>query len=156
MLETTVTFKQQVLEEAIKRQLSLIADFRERISDLMANDGNTNEEEYDLQSQAIMHENTSKVNLINNQLWFANEELQRLYKLQTNIHYRNETAQLGALVTTDRGIFFVSTSIEKFTVDGTPIFGLSTQSPLFQSMIGKNAGEEFEYKGTKYVIQSVQ
>ena len=147
--------KREILEAAIRQHETVIADFRDGIKQMMANDGNVNEEEYDLQTQAMNAELSADVDRLAGQLDFANRELEELMRMRQNIDSPHELVQRGSVVVTDRDTFFVSASIERFHVDQRPFFGLSVASPLFQEMKGLKAGDTFSYGKTTYQIQEV-
>lgn len=147
--------KREVLEAAIKQHETVIADFREGIRQMMANEGNVNEEEYDLQTQAMTAETSADVDRLAGQLAFANRELEELIRMRQFIHEPHQTVQRGSVVKTDRETFFVSASIERFTAGDQAYFGLSSASPLYQQMKGLKAGDRFSYGKTSYQIQEI-
>ena len=67
-----------------------------------------------------------------------------------------EKAQKGALVETNRTMFFVAVGLGKVNLDGTDIFVISAQSPIAKQMLGKKQGDSFNMNGTEYVITSVE
>ncbi|MCI0752072.1 MAG: hypothetical protein L0Y35_09560 [Flammeovirgaceae bacterium] len=147
--------KKQILAAAKKQHESVIHDLRQRIQDMLATGGDVNEQEYDSQQQAIQSETTTQVNLLAEQLEFANRELEQLNKIESSLHLPHNQVRLGSVVITDRENFFVSVSVEKFEVKGEPYFGLSIHSPLFKEMENKKAGESFSYKNLKYSIKEI-
>lgn len=56
--------KRQILEAAVRQHKSVIHDFKERIRDMMGNNGNVNEEEYDAQEQSFKAETSAKVECV--------------------------------------------------------------------------------------------
>jgi transcription elongation GreA/GreB family factor len=150
-----IHFKKAVLDVGIKKHLSVINDFQERIKDMMANDGNVNEEEYDSHAQSHNAETVAEVSLLSDQLQFANHELEELRRLDSYMDRVHSSVEFGTLVTTDKDTFFVSTSIERFFVEGKSIFGLSVQSPLYKEMKGKKVGEVFTYNNITYRIVEI-
>jgi transcription elongation GreA/GreB family factor len=66
-----------------------------------------------------------------------------------------ETVQSGSLVTTDRGLFFISTSVGKLTLDGREYFAISSASPIGQALAGKRAGESATFNRMTYQVQNV-
>lgn len=147
--------KRLILEAAIRQHESVIADFREGIRQMMATEGNVNEEEFDLQTQAMVAETSADVDRLAGQLSFANRELEQLMRMRQDIDQPHPVVQRGSVVVTDRETFFVSASIERFHVGDQPLFGLSTESPLFQKMKGMKAGEALSYGKTTYQILDV-
>jgi hypothetical protein len=150
-----VTPKRQILEAAIRQHETVIADFREGIRQMMANEGNVNEEEYDLQTQAMTAETSADVDRLAGQLNFAIRELDELVRMKQYIDEKHNAVQRGSVVVTNRETFFVSASIERFHVEGAPYFGLSTASPLYNMMKGLKAGDTFAYGKVSYEILEV-
>lgn len=144
--------KKKVLDAAIKKHQSVVDDFTLSIREMRASQGIVNEDEMDLSQQAYNTEMFQMSNQIGDRLAFANEELKLLFDMTSTIGTIHNNVQLGSVVVTDRDIFFVSTSIEEFEVDGLKIFGLSIDSPLFKSMEGKKKGDRFGYNYGEYQI----
>jgi transcription elongation GreA/GreB family factor len=147
--------KKDMLDAGIGKHQTVIDDLREGIKDLQSSAGIVNEEEMDLSQQGFNTEIMHKINALADQLSFANEEMKRLYDMIPTIQYIHETVAEGSVLITDKGIFFISASIEEFEVDGLKVFGLSTASPLFQEMSGKKKGDSFSYKEVQYKIKDV-
>jgi hypothetical protein len=147
--------KREILEAAIRQHETVIADFREGIRQMMANESNVNEEEYDLQTQAMAAETSADVDRLAGQLGFANRELEELMRMRQFIDEKHHAVQRGSVVRTDRETFFVSASIERFHAGGQSFFGLSAVSPLYQVMKGLQAGATFSYGKTMYKILEV-
>ena len=76
-----INFKDQILQAAKTKQEGIISDFRQRIKDAMANDGNVNEEEYDNHNQSFNASILAEVNLLNNELEFVNHELEEIRRI---------------------------------------------------------------------------
>ena len=89
------------------------------------------------------------------QLKFADAEMRLLTEMKSRLAGLNDSVQLGSIVVTDKEVFFVSTSIERFEVDGKSLFGLSAQAPLYQTMRGKKKGDSFTYNKKTYKIKEV-
>lgn len=147
--------KEKLLAECIKKQKSIIHDFNLRLLELKENEDNATEEEMDGSRQGQKAQADSELSLLNNQLEFASKELALLENLQTKIRNPADVVETGAVVITDKLTFFVSVSIEQFSVDGQGYVGLSVQSPLFQLMKGKREGETFTYNKINYLINEV-
>lgn len=147
--------KRKILAEGIKKHQTVIDDFRRSIKDMLASEGIVNEADMDLTQQSFNTELVQKANNLADQLAFANEEMKQLYDMLPTIEYIHNTVQPGAVVVTDKDIFFVSVSIERFYADGTDIFGLSAETPLYQEMKGKKKGDLVTYKDRTYQILDV-
>jgi hypothetical protein len=156
MIEKTEkeTWKKKMLNACIAKQQDLINDFNYRIKLLLENEDLGNEEEYD---NTVLSQNSQKmkeVNALNEALKFANEEMGVLHHLAV-AHRIQTQAELGAVVITDRKIFFVCVSIEEFQVEGKVFVGISMKSPLFLAMQHKKKGDEFEYNNISYAIKDI-
>lgn len=149
-----ITLKKKILETSIKKNQALIDDFRGRIKELEESEGKVNEEEVDIQDQSYTEEGAKYIERLNSQLNFATEKQSTLYNLQGD-NLRHKEALLGAIVETDKGIFFISAGVEKFKVANRDVMGLSIQSPLFQAMAGKKKGDKFQYNKVNYTIKDI-
>lgn len=61
----------------------------------------------------------------------------------------------GSLVITDKMNFFVAASMGDFELDGKKFFIISTQTPIYEAMEGKEAGNSFSFRGQNYKIKEV-
>ncbi len=147
--------KKAIVDAGIRRQESIIEDFRERIKDILSNDGNVNEEEYDNHQQSFKAENISEANLLSEELQFANKELEELRKMEGFDRDDHQCVEYGSVVKTDKRTFFVSASLEEFAAAGLNLFGLSVHTPLYKSMKGKTKGEIFSHAGISYKIEEI-
>lgn len=147
------TIKKVVLEAGLRKQEQLIGDFRRRIKDAMHTDGTVNEESYDNHQQTFQSEILAEVNLLNDELEFANQELMEMKKIDSDLNHQQ--VEYGAVVETDRQAFFVSASLEEFQAGGKEYFGISIKSPIYQSMKGKRAGDRFRVRNTDYTIKKI-
>ncbi|MFC0262064.1 hypothetical protein [Fontibacter flavus] len=145
-------FKRKLLEASIKKHQSVIDDLQNSIKELLGNEEIINEDESDMSLQGFKTEQIQKANLIGNQVSFANDEMTLLNNMLPGIEDIHDEVILGSVVVTDKMNFFVSASIEQFEVEGIKIFGLSTESPLFQEMKGKRKGDKFSFKDQEYKI----
>ena len=62
---------------------------------------------------------------------------------------------LGALVETDRGWYFIGVSAPRFTINHQSINCISTESPLFKALQGKQTDDwaEFNHNGVEDYIE---
>jgi len=87
------------------------------------------------------------------QLQDAEGQLAEFEKMDfTRLH---QTIALGSLIETNRGFFFIATSIGRIDVDGTIIFAISPQSPLGAVLIGKKQKDTAVFNGVSYEILSI-
>ena len=67
----------------------------------------------------------------------------------------NNKVEPGAVVVTNKRIFFIAVSVEKIEVDGQEIFGISTKAPIYSAMIDLKKGDQFEFNGVSYKIHDI-
>lgn len=67
-----------------------------------------------------------------------------------------DTVGEGALVTTNKYMFFVGIATHPFKFEGKTIVGISTEAPIYMSMREKKAGDKFVFGGKTYSIVNVQ
>jgi hypothetical protein len=145
-------FKKKSLEASIIKHQSVIDDLKRSVKELLGTEGSSNRDDLDMHQQSVNTEQIQMANAIGDQVSFANEEMTLLNNMMPTIQDIHDQVSLGSVVVTDKMIFFVSASIEQFEVDGIELFGLSTETPLYQTMKGKKKGDKFSYKDQHYTI----
>lgn len=65
-----------------------------------------------------------------------------------------EEIQLGDVVETDQGNFFVAVPADEFTVDGVSYRGISAESPLFQALKGKKNGDSVVINENRFILKN--
>ncbi len=63
--------------------------------------------------------------------------------------------EVGSLVITDKGRFWISVSFGKLMLGEEEYFLISPASPLAQAMLGRKEGEEFEFRNSRYQIEKL-
>lgn len=69
----------------------------------------------------------------------------------------NESANVitGSLIETNKGFFFIASSIGKVILDNKTVFVISQKSPLGLVLIGKKQKDTVVFNGVSYVIESI-
>ncbi len=75
---------------------------------------------------------------------------------QINPDLKLATVQLGALVTTNNGIYYIAISIGKVAINDQNYFVISPSSPIGQALFGLKKGETAEFNGKKMVVEEVE
>lgn len=150
-----IRLREKLVDACIAKQQFLINDFRERINALTEPDGLGNEELYDSTDQSSSSQKVIEINTLNELLEFAKAELELLEIIKSTQQMERDRPSLGAIIDTNRGTFFISTSLEQFAVGGSTFIGISTKSPLYSAMEEKKKGGSFYYKGTQYKIKDI-
>lgn len=64
-------------------------------------------------------------------------------------------AGLGAMITTDRGMFYIATGLGKVEWEGASCFVLSVKAPIAAQFLGKTVGDELRMNGVVYKVLAV-
>jgi hypothetical protein len=147
--------KEKILNACITQKQSLIDDFKVRMKSLLETEGLGNEEEYDNDELSQKGQASEEINLLNNALSVANEEMNVLRQLKTSESTPPAIAGPGAVVITNKGRFFISVSIDQLAVDGEDFIALSVKSPLYMAMKGLPKGSKFQYNRKVYKITDI-
>jgi hypothetical protein len=149
-----VELKQKILDAGKAEHQTVIDDYRNEIKRLQEGEMGVFDGQMDDQQMAYNNEVNERINHLAEQLNFAVDEMNLLNRLIVEEPLHKEV-MLGSVVDTDKRKFFVSVSIEEFTVGRTEYFGLSTKTPLYKEMAGKKKGDKFALRNMKYVIKDV-
>lgn len=74
---------------------------------------------------------------------------------QLNPDKKCNKVELGALIKTNKGNYYLSISLGKLEIDNENYFALSPVSPLAKQMLGLKGGSEFEFNRNKFRIQEI-
>ena len=120
------------LSEKIQNLEKLIAETRASNNDTKSSMG----DKYETGREMLQQE-------INNLQIQLNEVLKQQDFLKTLLIKSSDKAEKGAIVKTDRGLFFISVSLGEITFENQKIICISPESPLAKAMNGKQKGEAF-------------
>jgi transcription elongation GreA/GreB family factor len=120
-----------------------------------------------VQESIIGEDNSTAGNKFETARAMGQEELDRLNQT-INIAHREmtllsnispdkpcESVQLGAVITTDKKIMYLSVGLGKIELGNDMVFAISTASPIGQQLMGKEKGTEVVFGGKKEKIVSV-
>ncbi|GAB3950827.1 hypothetical protein GCM10028805_29680 [Spirosoma harenae] len=74
---------------------------------------------------------------------------------QISVEKSYDTVQPGSLVTTNRGMFFISIGAGKLTFAGRDYFAVSIASPIGNALTGRKAGETVTFNKMMYQLLEV-
>ena len=86
------------------------------------------------------------------QLDHAKGNLVRLNDLASKDHSQ---AEIGSLLKTDKGWFFLGLSLASMNIDGMELLGISQESPAYATIRGKQVGDSFMLGKNTYTIKEV-
>lgn len=128
------------LLQIIKTKLSeKIENFEKLISETRASSNDTKSsmgDKYETGREMLQQE-------INNLQVQLNEILKQKDFLKTVLPKPNDKAEKGAIVKTEKGLFFISISLGEIKIENEKIICISPESPLAKTMNGKQKGEDF-------------
>lgn len=68
----------------------------------------------------------------------------------------SDKVELGALVKTTKGRFYISMAMGKISLDGVSYFTVSPSAPLVQAMMKKKLGDKFSFNNIEQEILKIQ
>lgn len=120
----------QKLSEKIENFEKLISETRASSNDTKSSMG----DKYETGREMLQQE-------INNLQVQLNEILKQKDFLKTVLPKPNDKAEKGAIVKTEKGLFFISVSLGEIKIDNEKIICISPESPLAKAMNGKQKGD---------------
>ncbi len=135
----------QKLYEKIQNFQKLIAETRASNNDTKSSMG----DKYETGREMLQQE-------INNLQTQLNEVLKQQDFLKTILVKPSDKAEKGAIVKTERGLFFISVSLGELSFEHQKIICISPESPLAKAMNGKQKGEVFSLNNMSQKIVDIQ
>ena len=140
----------QKLSEKIQNFEKLIAETRASNNDTKSSMG----DKYETGREMLQQE-------INNLQVQLNEVLKQQDFLKTSFDKLRMTkkfdkAEKGAIVKTEKGLFFISVSLGEITFENQKIICISPESPLAKAMNGKQKGDVFSLNNMSQKIVDIQ
>jgi predicted RNase H-like nuclease (RuvC/YqgF family) len=140
----------QKLSEKIQNFEKLIAETRASNNDTKSSMG----DKYETGREMLQQE-------INNLQVQLNEVLKQQDFLKTSFDKLRMTkkfdkAEKGAIVKTEKGLFFISVSLGEINFDNQKIICISPESPLAKAMNGKQKGEVFSLNNMNQKILIIE
>ncbi|MBO6183089.1 MAG: hypothetical protein J6O88_00155 [Chryseobacterium sp.] len=136
----------------VKLKLSeKISNFEKLISETRASSNDTKSsmgDKYETGREMLQQE-------INNLQGQLNEVLKQQDFLKTILPKLSEKAEKGAIVKTEKGLFFISVSLGEITVENQKIICISPESPLAKAIIGKYRDEVFSINNINQKIENI-
>lgn len=135
----------QKLSEKIQNFEKLISETRASNNDTKSSMG----DKYETGREMLQQE-------INNLQVQLNEVLKQQDILKTIIIKGSDKAEKGAIVKTERGLFFISVSLGEIAFENQKIICISPESPLAKAMNGKLKGEAFSLNNMNQKIVDLE
>ncbi len=91
----------------------------------------------------------------NNQLQLNEAKKLKTILEQINPERHVDTVQLGSLVITNKGNFFISVSAGQLKVNGTIYFAISSISPIGVKLLRLQVGSELNFNGKEFKVLEI-
>lgn len=134
----------QKISEKIQKLEQLIAETRASNNDTKSSMG----DKYETSREMLQQE-------INNLQLQLNEQLKSQQILKNIQPISHKTVNLGSLVETDKGKFFIAVSLGELSFNQEKIFIISAESPLAKAMNGKKEGDVFIVNNLTQFIKNI-
>ncbi len=96
----------------------------------------------------------TEINNYSRQLDLAYKKLHLIEQVDNS--KKHNIATQGSLITTDKGVFFISIGIGKLEIESNNYFIISLLSPIGSAMKGLSKNETFSFRGIKYSIKNIE
>ncbi|MDH6250528.1 transcription elongation GreA/GreB family factor [Chryseobacterium sp. H1D6B] len=142
----------QILLNLIKTKLlDKIQKFEKLIAETRASNNETKSsmgDKYETSREMVQQE-------INNLQRQLNEALNQQAVIQKITSDTSSKVQNGALVKTDKGLFYIAASVGEILVENNKIMTVSAESPLAKAMLGREKDDVFEVNNNPQTIKQV-
>lgn len=142
--EELIKIIREKLSEKIQGFEKLIAETRASSNDTKSSMG----DKYETGREMLQQE-------INNLQVQLNEILKQKDFLKTILPKPSDKAEKGAIVKTEKGLFFISVSLGEIKVENEKIICVSPESPLAKAMQGKQENEVFSINNINQKIENI-
>ncbi|MGC4129095.1 MAG: hypothetical protein QM564_05925 [Bergeyella sp.] len=143
--------KAELLKEIQTKLSEKIRNFEKLISETRASNNDTKSsmgDKYETGREMLQQE-------INNLQIQLNEVLKQQDFLKTIPAKNSEKAGKGALVKTEKGLFYISVSLGEILFENQKIICISPESPLAKAMDRKKKNESFSVNSISQTIQKI-
>lgn len=144
--------KTELKEKLVEIQESIVKELEEKISATHSMVDIDEDSTHDPEDFSHQYESGEFEQLVRTQLNKAKVDLTTLMEMDFS---STDKVQAGAFVQTEKFNFIIGFPTVPFDMNGLHIVGVSKASPIYPFMIGKKAGDSFEFSGKKYVIQQI-
>jgi len=143
--------KEKIIEIIRTKITDKIQTFEKLIAETRASNNETKSsmgDKYETSREMVQQE-------INNLQRQLNETVNQQALIQKITSEPSLKVQNGALVKTDRGLFYVAASVGEISIDQQKIMTVSAESPLIKAMSGKKKGDVFTINTVTQTIENI-
>ncbi len=146
--------KHHVIRAAQNKLDPMLADHRDRISDLRSATIRDELQETASQSESNHMADIELLDRFSEQAQRLERERDLLGRFEEKTLM--ESFRPGAMVITDKRNFLIGASIEEFAAGGVEFLGLSTEAPLYKALDGRRKGDQVKFQDVAYDILDVR
>jgi len=143
--------KEKIIEIIRNKIADKIQTFEKLIAETRASNNETKSsmgDKYETSREMVQQE-------INNLQRQLNETVNQQALIQKITSEPSLKVQNGALVKTDRGLFYVAASVGEINIDQQKIMTVSAESPLIKAMSGKKKDDVFTINTVTQTIENI-
>ncbi|MCJ8154950.1 hypothetical protein MKJ01_14370 [Chryseobacterium sp. SSA4.19] len=143
--------KSEIIKIVRNKITSKIQNFENLIAETRASSNDTKSsmgDKYETGREMLQQE-------INNLQRQLNEALNQQVLIRKITSEPSLKVQNGALVKTDKGVFYISASIGEIILDNQKIMTISAESPLAKAMTGLTKGQSFSVNTVSQIIEEI-
>ncbi len=143
--------KSKLLNIVRNKLLEKIQKFEKLIEETRASNSDTKSsmgDKYETGREMLQQE-------INNLQRQLNEALNQQAFLQKVNTESSAKVQNGALVETEKGLFYIAASVGEVICDNRKVMTVSTESPLAKAMAGLTTGQSFSLNNTSHNVKQI-
>ena len=144
--------KSKIIEVVKNKLIDKIQKFESLIAETRASNNETKSsmgDKYETGREMLQQE-------INNLQIQLNEVVKQKDFLKTVLPKIADKAEKGAIVKTEKGLFFVSVSLGEVSFENQKIICISPESPLAKAMYGKKENDRFSLNNMNQQIVEIQ
>ena len=139
-----------IVTEEVKTRISQLSILLSDALDANSNETKSSAGDKHETGRAMAHLEQEK---IAGQLSETNKLAEILHRIDST--QKHTKIQLGSLVDTTIGVFYISVGIGAIQIENTTIFCMTAAAPLGKELLGKTTGDEIEWQGKKIVIVTI-
>ena len=150
--EQKVFDKLRLQESLIKNFQDLVHHIQDELVDKKSMADLEEGDTLDPEDYSKQNESNEMVHLLRNQLQKTLLEIDKLARIDFS---KKDKVGTGALVKTEKFMFFIGVAISPFTFEENQIVGVSIEAPIYHSIRDKKVGDTFQFAGKKDKIIAI-
>jgi hypothetical protein len=153
MMSLTLDVKQQLFDKCKRSIDESLASLKSALDDAQesanADDKGSAGDKHET-GRAMMHLEVEK---ITSQLAERSQLLSILARINPKETFSQ--SQLGSLIKTSQGIYFLAIALGKVELDGELVFVISPASPIGKSLMMCKVGSSFDFNGRNFLVEAL-